>query len=73
MPVSCWSHRTCSASSCTSRASARLRHTVNNAREIVFIAAENGALPGGKVGGVGDVARDLPRALARAGWTVTVL
>ncbi len=46
---------------------------MNDAHEIVFIAAENGALPGGKVGGVGDVTRDLPRALARAGWTVTVL
>jgi len=36
-------------------------------------AAENAALPGGKVGGVGDVVRDLPRALAEAGWKTTVL
>lgn len=40
---------------------------------ILMVAAENGALPGGKVGGLGDVIRDVPRALARAGHTVTVL
>ena len=38
-----------------------------------MVAAENGALPGGKVGGVGDVIRDLPVALANRGWQVTVL
>ena len=38
-----------------------------------IIAAENGALPGGKVGGVGDVVRDLPAALAACGWQPTVL
>jgi starch synthase len=32
-------------------------------REVVFIAAENGALRGGKVGGVADVVRDLPATL----------
>ncbi len=37
------------------------------------MAAENGGLPRGKVGGVGDVIRDLPRALALAGWRVSVL
>ncbi|MEM1175153.1 MAG: glycogen/starch synthase [Pseudomonadota bacterium] len=37
------------------------------------MAAENGALPGGKVGGVGDVIRDLPAALAAEGWRSTVL
>lgn len=36
-------------------------------------AAENGALPRGKVGGVADVVRDLPPALAAAGWRSTVL
>lgn len=38
-----------------------------------MVAAENGGLPQGKVGGVGDVLRDLPPALAAAGWEVTVL
>jgi starch synthase len=30
-------------------------------------------LPGGKVGGIGDVVRDLPRALQAEGWRTTVL
>jgi len=38
-----------------------------------MVAAENAALPGGKVGGVGDVVRDLPLALAGLGWHTTVL
>ena len=38
-----------------------------------MLAAENGALPGGKVGGIGDVLRDLPLALAGRGWRPTVL
>jgi starch synthase len=40
---------------------------------ILFTAAENGALPGGKVGGIGDVVRDLPPALAAQGCRVTVV
>jgi starch synthase len=40
---------------------------------IVMVAAENGALKGGKVGGIGDVIRDVPQALARLGHQVTVL
>ncbi len=40
---------------------------------IWLAASENGALPGGKVGGVADVVRDLPLALAGAGLQVTVI
>jgi starch synthase len=43
------------------------------AERIIMVASENDALAGGKVGGVGDVLRDLPRALARQGCTVTVI
>ena len=38
-----------------------------------MVAAENGALPGGKVGGIGDVIRDVPKALAARGHQVTVV
>ncbi|MGI9248802.1 MAG: glycogen synthase, partial [Woeseiaceae bacterium] len=41
-------------------------------RSVIFLASENGALPGGKVGGVGDVVRDLPLALSVAGWRTSV-
>lgn len=41
--------------------------------KILMVAAENDALPGGKVGGIGDVVRDIPVALARAGHEVEVL
>ncbi len=40
---------------------------------IAMIAAENGALIGGKVGGIGDVIRDVPLALAALGHQVSVL
>jgi len=42
-------------------------------KHFLMIAAENGALPGGKVGGIGDVLRDVPIALAARGCKVTVL
>ncbi|PCK08582.1 MAG: glycogen synthase [Alteromonadaceae bacterium] len=38
-----------------------------------MVAAENDALPGAKVGGVGDVIRDLPSALQSKGADVTVV
>ncbi|GAB3113248.1 glycogen/starch synthase [Pseudomaricurvus hydrocarbonicus] len=38
-----------------------------------MVAAENGALPGGKVGGIGDVIRDIPQALAKQGHEVDVV
>jgi len=50
-----------------------LRQPAIATKHVLFIAAENGALPGGKVGGVGDVVRDLPRALNEQGWRATVL
>jgi len=40
---------------------------------VLMLASENGSLKNGKVGGVGDVIRDLPRALAKAGWGTTVI
>lgn len=41
--------------------------------DVLFVASENGALPGVKVGGVADVVRDLPAALADAGCRATVI
>lgn len=38
-----------------------------------MLAAENDAIPGGKVGGIGDVVRDIPLALAKLGAQVTVV
>lgn len=46
---------------------------MSSARNILLLAAENGALPHGKVGGVGDVMRELPAALARRGLNPVVL
>ncbi|MEM7218959.1 MAG: glycogen/starch synthase [Pseudomonadota bacterium] len=40
---------------------------------VLMLAAENAALPGGKVGGVGDVIAELPLALAELGHQVDVL
>ncbi|MGK0500065.1 MAG: starch synthase [Oceanicoccus sp.] len=40
---------------------------------IVMLAAENDALPHGKVGGIGDVVRDIPPALAALGHQVHVI
>src|SRR5690606_37978625 len=46
---------------------------MTSSKHIVMLAAENGALKGAKVGGIGDVIRDIPRALALRGLRVTVL
>jgi len=40
---------------------------------ILMVAAENDSLTGGKIGGVGDVMRDIPPALAELGCSVTTL
>jgi starch synthase len=40
---------------------------------ILMIAAENGALPGGKIGGIGDVVHDVPLALAKRDCRVSVI
>lgn len=40
---------------------------------ICMLAAENDVIPGGKVGGIGDVVRDIPRALAKQHARVTVI
>ncbi len=41
--------------------------------KICMIAAENGAVPGAKIGGLGDVVRDIPRALAALGHEIDVV
>ncbi|MFT5812651.1 MAG: starch synthase [Psychroserpens sp.] len=41
--------------------------------KILMAAAENDALPRGKVGGIGDVVRDIPRALGKIGQEVDVV
>jgi len=40
---------------------------------ILMVSAENDALPGGKVGGIADVVRDMPKALAAEGQQVNVV
>lgn len=40
---------------------------------VCMLAAENDRIPGGKVGGIGDVIRDLPAALAAEGASVSVI
>ena len=40
---------------------------------ILMVAAENGTLPGGKVGGIGDVVREIPPALAKRDCQVSVV
>ena len=40
---------------------------------ICMLAAENDVIPGAKVGGIGDVLRDIPAALAKEGAHVTVI
>lgn len=42
-------------------------------REVLMLAAENAALKGGKVGGMADVIRDLPAALAKQGVTAHII
>jgi starch synthase len=49
------------------------RERILETRHVILCAAENGALTGGKVGGVGDVIAALPPALGRLGWQSTVL
>ena len=46
---------------------------MNSKKRILMIAAENDALPGAKIGGVGDVLRDLPPALVAEGLDVDVV
>lgn len=42
-------------------------------KRVVMIATENDSLKGAKVGGIGDVIRDLPGELAPLGWDATVI
>ena len=40
---------------------------------VCMLASENDVIPGGKVGGIGDVVRDIPKALAKQGARVSVV
>jgi len=40
---------------------------------ICMLAAENDVIPGAKVGGIADVVRDIPKALAQAGAATTII
>jgi starch synthase len=42
-------------------------------KTILMVAAENGALPNAKIGGIGDVVRDIPKALANKDCSVHVV
>lgn len=42
-------------------------------KHILMVASENGSIEGAKVGGIGDVLRDVPKALCQAGHQVTVV
>lgn len=46
---------------------------MTESKTILMVAAENDALPNAKVGGIGDVVRDLPQALAQEGCTIHVI
>ena len=46
---------------------------MQNRLNILMVAAENDALPDGKVGGIGDVVRDVPPGLAEKGCRVHVV
>ena len=41
--------------------------------KICMLAAENGAIPGAKIGGLGDVIKDIPQALAELGHEVDIV
>jgi len=42
-------------------------------KHICMLASENDVIPGGKVGGIGDVVRDIPQSLAAEGAMVSVI
>jgi len=49
------------------------RTNMISTKHICMFAAENDVIPGAKVGGIGDVLRDIPRALANEKTRVTVV